>query len=99
MRGVQGASVTVPNLKGLDATGDEVRNHAHDGSFLWVLGQEPWDGSSLFQVLQDGQLFRGNIEAGRGLRIPGPEGRGQQTPFLQCMVPPLTLSPQLERSL
>lgn len=43
LRGAQGAGVTVPNLKGLDATSDEVRNHAHDGSFLWVLRQEPWD--------------------------------------------------------
>lgn len=73
----------MPNLKGLDAASDEVRNHAHNGSFLWVLRKEPWDRPSLFQVLHDGQLFRGNIEAGRRLGIPGPEGRGQQTPFLQ----------------
>lgn len=84
LRSIQGASVTVPDLKGLDATSDEVRNHAHDGSFLWVLRQEPWDRPSLFQVLHDGQLFRGNIETGRGrgLGIPGPEGRGQQILFL-----------------
>lgn len=81
VRVVQECGCNSANLKGLDAASDEVGDHAHNGFLLRVLRQETWGGPSLFQVLYDGQLSRGNIEAGRGLGVPGSEGRGQQTTF------------------
>ena len=56
MRGVQGSKCTEAHLQGLDATGEEVRNHAHLGPLLWVLRQKSGRGPGLLQVLNDGQL-------------------------------------------
>lgn len=59
-------SAQAPHLQGLDAAGDEVRNHAHEAPLLWVLRQESRSGPSLLQVLDDGQLSRGSSEGARG---------------------------------
>lgn len=95
VRVVQEGGCNSANLEGLDATSDEVGNHAHNGFLLRVLRQETWGGPSLFQVFYDGQLSRGNIEAGRGLGIEaGLGGRGEQTTFSRWyLVPPLPLHP------
>lgn len=42
-------------LQGLDARGDVIRDHPDLGTFLGILGQQPWVGPGLFQVMDDSQ--------------------------------------------
>lgn len=55
----KGACAQEPHLQGLNAASDEVGDHAHAGPLLWVLRQELRSGLNLLQVLNDGQLSRG----------------------------------------
>jgi hypothetical protein len=87
VRGMEGCTVQVPHLQGLDASSDEVRNHAYTSPLLWVLRQEAWSGPCFLQVLNDGQLSRGSSEEGEYL---GLLAQSQQTP------PPSPHPPQLE---
>lgn len=85
-----------PHLQGLDASSDEVRNHAHAGPLLWVLRQEWWSGPSFLQVLNDGQLSRGDRSQREDLGRMDQKVEGLQNPPPSPMPPPFPLPLQLE---